>query len=164
MLLDAEFWVASAFVIFLGILGYAGGYRKVFNALDQRNDGIRRELDEARDLRQEAEVLLHDANRRRCDTDREIDAIMDAARIEARRLITEATMLADEMSRRQTALADSRILQAETQAIAEVRAAATDAAVSAAEEMLIGSVNGESASKAIWHGIDAVKVRFANGS
>ena len=162
MLLDAEFWVATAFVIFLGILGYAGGYRKVFDALDQRGARIKRNLDEARGLKQEAQALLREANQKQRDIEHEIEAIMNAARTEARRLIVEAKVMAEDVSRRQTALAETRIALAESQAVAEVRAAATEAAVSAAEQMLIQSVNGEDASRAFLSGIEAVKAKFGN--
>ena len=80
MPIEAEFWVAVAFVIFLGILGHVGVYRKVLDALDRRRAAIRRELDEARAIRQEAEAVLCDAQRKRREAASEIDQVIDDAR------------------------------------------------------------------------------------
>jgi F-type H+-transporting ATPase subunit b len=164
MLLDAEFWVAVAFVSFLAILGYAGVYRKVLDALDRRSAQIRRDLDEAGILKQEAEAILRDAHGRGRDVERDIAQIMDDARAEARLFMAEAKSRADELVRRRTKLAEAKIAQAESLAVAEVRAAAAEAAVSAAAKVLVRSVNGEVADRVVIRGIEAVKTSFRNGS
>ena len=45
-MLEAEFWVAVAFVIFLGVLGYFGVHKTLVKGIDDRRDRIRAELDE----------------------------------------------------------------------------------------------------------------------
>ena len=45
---DAEFWVAVAFVIFIGVLIKLGAHRVILGALDDRGARIKAELDEAR--------------------------------------------------------------------------------------------------------------------
>ena len=84
--LDAEFWVAVAFLIFLGVLAKLGVHRKILNALDDRSARIKVELDEARRVREEAQALLAEYQRKRQDADREADAIVVAAKAEAERL------------------------------------------------------------------------------
>src|SRR5258708_30364158 len=83
--LDAEFWVAVAFVIFLAILAKLGVHRKLLGALDDRGARIKAELDEARRVRDEAQALLADYQRKRMEADSEADAIIAAARAEAER-------------------------------------------------------------------------------
>ena len=65
MLSDPSFWVAIAFVIFVGLLGYLGVHRQLTRALDNRADRIKAELDEARRLKDEAMALLQEYQRRR---------------------------------------------------------------------------------------------------
>ena len=48
--MDAEFWVAVAFVLFLVVLGYFGVHRTLIDTLDKRRARIKAELDEARRL------------------------------------------------------------------------------------------------------------------
>ncbi len=45
---EAETWVALAFVVFLGLLGYIGVHRMLGKSLDDRAARIKAELDEAR--------------------------------------------------------------------------------------------------------------------
>ena len=55
---EAEFWVAVAFVIFVGVLVYVGVPKMLLNALDERGKRVQAELDEARRLKEEAQKLL----------------------------------------------------------------------------------------------------------
>jgi len=55
---EAEFWVAVAFVIFVGVLGYFGVHKLLLKGIDERRDRIKVEFDEARRLKAEAEALL----------------------------------------------------------------------------------------------------------
>ena len=164
MPLEAEFWVAVALVIFLGILGYTGVYRRVFDALDRRKATIRQDLDEAKGIRQEAEAVLRDAHRKRREVAGEIEQVIDDARAQARHLIVEAKARTEDFVRRGTRLAEARIAQAEQQAVADVRAMVAEVAVSAAEKVLIHSVNGEAAERIFHRGIEAVKANLGNNS
>ena len=56
-MIEAEAWVAVAFVLFLGILVYVGAHRRVIDGIDQRQARIKAELEEARRLREEAQAL-----------------------------------------------------------------------------------------------------------
>jgi F-type H+-transporting ATPase subunit b len=151
--LDAEFWVAVAFVIFLGVLAKFGVHRILLGALDDRSARIKAELDEARRLRDEAEALLAEYQRRRQDADREADEILVAARAEAERMAAEARTKVEEFVARRTKMAETKITQAEAQAIADVRAAAADAAVAAAERILTETIKGKVGETLIDQGI-----------
>ena len=63
MLLEAEFWVAVGFFLFVGVLVYYGVPQKMIGALDSRSTRIKAELDDAWRLRDEAEALLADYRR-----------------------------------------------------------------------------------------------------
>jgi F-type H+-transporting ATPase subunit b len=56
MLLDAEFWVAVAFVLFMGVVWKVGGFAQITKALDTRGRRVRSELDEAQGMKSEAEA------------------------------------------------------------------------------------------------------------
>jgi F-type H+-transporting ATPase subunit b len=155
--LEAEFWVAIAFVIFLGVLAKVGAHRLLIGALDDRSARIKAELDEARRVRDEAQALLADYQRRRGEADREADAIVVAAKAEAERLAAEAKVKVEDFVARRTKMAEAKIAQAETQAVADVRAAAADAAVAAAEKILSGTAKGKVADDLIAQGIRDLK-------
>ena len=150
---EAEFWVAVAFVIFLGVLAYVGVHRKIFDALDQRSARIKAELDEASRLRDEAEQLLRTYQRKQREAEQEAAGIIAGAKAEAERLAVEAKEKMEEFLARRTKMAETKITQAEAQALADVRAAAAEAAIAAAEKILTQTVKGKVADDLIAHGI-----------
>ncbi len=160
ILADAEFWVAVAFVIFIGVLIKFGAHRLILDALDSRAARIKGELDEARRVRDEAKALLAEYQRKRGEADREAEAIVTAAREEAERLAAEAKTKVEEFVTRRTKMAETKIAQAEAQALADVRSAAADAAVAAAEKILSETAKGKVGDDLIAQGIRDVRTKL----
>jgi F-type H+-transporting ATPase subunit b len=160
MMPSPEAWVAICFICFLGLLGYLGVHRKLFDALDARQTRIRTELDEAVRLREEAQALLAEFERKGLATEQEAEAIIASAKAEAERLVGEAKQRMEDFVARRTKMAEAKIAQAEAQALADVRSAAADAAVSAAEKILSVAAKGEVAEQLLARGIEDVKQKF----
>jgi F-type H+-transporting ATPase subunit b len=160
MIKEPEFWVAVAFVLFVAVMIYVGAHKKVVESLDHRSARIKAELDEARRLRDEAEKLLAEYQRKQGEAEREAEAIVADARAEAERVAAEARVKMEEFVARRTKLAEVKIGQAEAQALADVRAAAADAAVSAAEKILRDTAKGPVADNLVAQGIADVKAKL----
>ena len=160
LLHEAEFWVAVAFVIFVGIVVYAGVPAMMVRALDGRADRAKTELDEARRLRQEAESLLEEYQRKQQNAEAEAQQIIRDAQREGERMRAEAAAKIDDFVARRTRMAETKIGQAEAQALADVRAAAADAAVAAAEKILAQSVKGKVGDDLIAQGLADVKAKL----
>ena len=156
---EPETWVAVAFIIFVGILLYAGVHRKLAVALDARQARIKVELDDARRLREEAERLLADYQRRQREAEREASDIIAGAQAEAERIATDARSKVEDFVARRTKMAETKIAQAEAQALADVRAAA-EAAVAAAERVLTQTVHGQVADRLLAEGVENVKKKL----
>ena len=159
-LAEPEFWVAVGFVIFLGVLVYVGVPKMLLDALDDRAKRVQAELDEARRLKQEAQTLLAEYKAKQRQADEEAAAIIEGAKAEAERAAAESKTKVEDFVARRTKMAETKIAQAEAQAIADVRAAAADAAVSAAEKILTESVKGKVADDLITRGIGDVKSKL----
>ena len=155
-----EAWVAIGFACFLALLAYIGAHRKVFDALDQRRARIQAELDEASRLREEAQALLAEFERKGRAAESEAAAIIESAKAEAERLAGEAKLRMEDFVARRTKMAEAKIAQAEAQALAEVRSAAADAAVAAAEKLLATAAKGKVAVDLVARGIEDVKSKF----
>jgi F-type H+-transporting ATPase subunit b len=160
MPLEPEFWVALGFFLFIGVLAYFGIPQKMLAALDSRGARIKSELDDARRLRDEAEGLLAEYRRKREEAEREAEAIIAGARAEAERVAAEAKTRMEEFVARRSQVAEAKIAQAETQAVADVRAAAAEAAVAVAEKILTQSAKGEVAERLLADGIRDVKAKL----
>ena len=159
-MIEAEAWVAVAFVLFLGILVYVGAHRRVIDGIDQRQARIKAELEEARRLREEAQALLAEYQRKRHDADREAEAIIATANAEAERLAAEGKTRLEDFVARRTKMAETKIAQAEAQALADVRSSAADAAVAAAEKILSTTAKGKIADDLLVRGIADLRKGF----
>jgi F-type H+-transporting ATPase subunit b len=151
---EAEFWVAVAFVIFVGVLIYFKVHKLAVDAIDGRRARIEAELAEARRLREEAQALLAQYQRKQREAEREAAEIIAGGQAEILRLAVEAKAKMDDFLARRTKMAEAKIAQAEAQALADVRAAAAEAAIAAAEKILKDTVRGEVADTLIAKGID----------
>src|ERR1700744_1435961 len=143
MLLEPETWVAVAFVILMGGFAWLGVHRTVLTALDHRAERIKPELDDARRLKEEAAKVLAEYKARRATAEREAEDIVTNARAEAERIAADAKAKMEDFVARRTKTAESKIALAEAQAVPAVRAAAPEAAVTAATTILSQSVKGE---------------------
>ncbi len=159
-LYEAEFWVAVAFVIFIALIWRAGAHRSVLSSLDSRRDRIKNELDEARRLKDEAKGLLDQYKAKQREAEREASAILEQARAEAGELAAEGKRRLEEFVVRRTRQAQTKIAQAEAQALADVRAAAAEAAAKAAELVLSDTVKGKTADDVLTAAIRDVKTRL----
>jgi F-type H+-transporting ATPase subunit b len=157
---DPEFWVLLAFVIFIGVLVRFGVPKMALSALDDRSARIKQALDEAQRLRSEAQAVLTQYQQKRAEAEKEAQAIIVSARVEAERLAGEAKSKVEDFVARRTKMAESKIAQAEAQALADVRAAAADAAVAAAEKILVQTTHGAAAESLIAKGISDLKAKL----
>ena len=159
-MIEAEAWVAVAFVLFLGLLVYMGAHRRVITAIDDRQTRIKAELDEAVRLRQEAQAVLAEFERKGRDAENEAASIIAGAKAEAERLAVETKAKMEDFVVRRTKMAEAKIAQAEAQALADVRAAAADTAVAAAEKILAAAAKCKVAEDLLAKGIEDVRKKF----
>jgi F-type H+-transporting ATPase subunit b len=140
LLRDHEFWVLVAFIVGVSLLIWKGG-PAFTRGLDDRAARIRQQLDEAQRLRDEAEAMLADYQRKQRDALSEAEAIVARAKADAERIGAEAVAALEAQLKRREAQATQRIAQSEAQAVSEVRAAAVDVAIEAARRLLRESLD-----------------------
>ncbi len=157
---DPTFWVAVSFFLFLGLVVYFKVPKLVAKALDERAETIRAELDEATRLREEAQALYAEYERRQRDAEKEAQSIITQAEAEAERLAAETKIKLDELLERRTAQAEDKIARAETLALDEVRLAAAAAAITAAEKVIGKSLTKTKSAELIDASIDELTTRL----
>ena len=159
-ILEPEFWVAVSFFLFLGVIAYFGVHKKLASALDGRAASITRDLEEAKHLREEAAKVLADYERKQGDAAKEAQAIIKLASKEAEELAAETRRSMAEHFERRMKLAEDKIARAETEALREVRAAAADAAIAAAQTVIAAQLPPEGADALVKQGIAALKTKL----
>ena len=143
--MDATFWVGAAFVLFVGILVYLKVPGMLTGALDERAKKISNDLDQARELREEAQVLLATYQRKQRDALKEAEEIIAHAKEEAMREAEQAEKKLEEAIARRQQAALNKIALAEAQAENEVRDTAIEIAVAAATAVVAQQVRGDRA-------------------
>ena len=154
---DATFFVALSFVLFVVFVIWAGLPSTIIKSLDDRSEQIKKELDEARILHEEAQKLLATEKRKLEQCDAEVEDILKQASEQAA-LITEKSnnLLKEEIQRKQKQ-ADLKIAQARDEAVREVKAKASELSLIIAKEYLKENIDDNVASDMIDKSISDLK-------
>jgi F-type H+-transporting ATPase subunit b len=153
------FWVLVAVIIFIVVFG-AKIAVPLRNLLDSRADTVRRSLDEAAQLKAEAEAMLVDARKKRTQALAEAKDILARAREEAARTAAELTAEAELRARARERMVEERIQSAQASAIAHVRSTAVDVAIAATAQALREGLTAAEDSRLVDHAIAEVPSAF----
>ena len=134
--LDAPAWIALAMVVVFAILLWKRVPRAIGAALDRKIAGIREQLDEAAQLRAEAETLKAEYQAKAAQAEAEAAGVVERAHTEAAAIGRQAEADAAALIERRTRMAEDKIAAAERHAIEEVRARAASAAAAAAARII----------------------------
>ena len=152
---DPTFWVAVAFVVFV-VLVFKPIKGALIGGLDAKIAEIRQEVEEAEKLREEAQSMLANYQRRQRQAIQDAEAIVARAKEEAERHRAEADEAMKDMVRRQEEQAREKIAQAEAAAIQEVRSMSVELAMAAAEKLLADRLAGDEGSRLIDNSIEDI--------
>jgi F-type H+-transporting ATPase subunit b len=157
---DATFFAFVGLVLFLALVVYLKVPGMMARSLDDRADQIRNELAEAKRLREEAQHLLAEYQRKRKEAEAEAAHIVAAAEREAQMLTAEAKKKTEEFVANRTALSEAKIKQAEVDAMKAVRSAAVDLAIAAAGSVIAKKADGGVQSQLFQNAVGEVKSRL----
>jgi F-type H+-transporting ATPase subunit b len=144
--MGAGSFTALAMLVVFGLMLWARVPKMVAGMLDERIAGIRKQLDEAKALRAEAEKLRDEYAKKAAEADVEAAALRVQAERQAEEIVDKAKADADALIERHKAIAAEKIASAERAAVEELRAKVATAAATAARE-LIADKHGEAADR-----------------
>ena len=146
---NTNFIVTLGFILFIIVLFYFKVPGTIGKMLDQRADGIKKELDEARALREEAQSILASYERKQKEVQEQAVRIVEGAKAEAEAAAEQAKAdLANSVARRMAA-AEDQIASAQAAAEKDVRDAAVNVAIGAAREVIAAQLTAAAANKLI---------------
>ncbi|MBS0411760.1 MAG: ATP F0F1 synthase subunit B [Proteobacteria bacterium] len=157
---EAEFWVGVAFLVFVGLMIRLKVPGAIAGILDSRGQKIQAQLDEANQLREEAQRLLADIKVQREAAEKTAAGMIEAAKDDAKRLLADAKVKLEEDIKRRREMAERKIANAEAQASADVKAAAAELAAQAAEQVLATRIAGAKTDPLIDQGLAGLEARF----
>ncbi|MBB4104288.1 F0F1 ATP synthase subunit B [Allorhizobium borbori] len=157
---DATFFAFVGLLLFFVLIAYLKVPGMIGKSLDARAAKISDELAEAKRLREEAQHLLAEYQRKRKEAEAEAAGIVAAAEREAAALTAEARQKTEEFVARRNALTEQKIKQAEAEAIQVVRAAAVDLAIAAAEKVVAAKADSNVQNNLFQSAVGEVKARL----
>ncbi|MCZ4281802.1 F0F1 ATP synthase subunit B [Kiloniella laminariae] len=154
-----SFWVGVSFFIFVFLVIAKGG-KGILASLDARGEAIRKTLEEAQNLREEAQKTLAEYKRKQRDALKEAEEIVEHAKAEAIRVGEESAKELEVSLKRREQQAMDKINQAEAAALNEVRNQAVDVAISATKAILSSSITKPKAKALLDDSISALDGKF----
>ncbi|WP_336276443.1 F0F1 ATP synthase subunit B [Bartonella sp. CB178] len=137
------FWSLVGLVLFIILLIYFKIPDMIVRHLDMRAKRIKDELDEALRLREEAQEILAEYQRKHAEAEKDAQEIVIAAKREVEAVVAEARARAEEYVKNRNKLAEQKIAQAEADAIRVVSSSAVDLAVSAARTLIAKELDSD---------------------
>ena len=141
MTIDATFWVAISFVLFIGLLVYFKIPQKVNEMLNQLISNIKNEIDESEKLRNEAKVLLDNSQTKLDDAGKEAEKIIDQAKKDSEKLVIEINEKFHKSAEIKKKLAETKIAQMKEAAIKEIKDTSIKIAVDSVKKIITTSVD-----------------------
>ena len=157
---NSDFVVLIAFLLFIGVLVYFKVPAMLMGMLDKRAETIRRELDEARSLREDAQSLLAEFQRKRAEVEEQARTIVVQAKADAEAAATQAKADLEASIARRLKAAQDQIASAEADAVREVRNRAVAVAVAAARDVVASGLTDADRAALVVDSIDTVRAKL----
>jgi F-type H+-transporting ATPase subunit b len=154
--LDAPQWIALAMLAVFALIIWKRVPAMIGAALDKKIAAIREQLDEAAQLRAEAEALKAEYQAKAAAADKERETMLERARHEADALVEQAKTDTAALIERRTRMAEDKIAAAERHAIEEVRARAARAAAAAAARLISEEMDAGTDKNLVDHTIESL--------
>ncbi len=141
MVIDATFWVAISFVLFIGLLIYFKIPQKINEILNQLISNIKNEIDESEKLRNEAKTLLDSSQTKLDSANNEAGKITDQAKKNSEKLVIEINEKFHKSAEIKKKLAETKINQMKEAAIKEIKDTSIKIAIDSVKKIISTSVD-----------------------
>ena len=164
MSIDATFWVAVSFFIFVGVLFYFKVPQKIFDSLDQNIKKIKKDLDDAEKLKDDAKNILSEYETKISKSKQEINILMKKAQEESEKNKIKINNEFHNIFENRKKLAEEKIKQMKTQTIKDLKNSSVDIAILSLEKIIKNSIDKKKLDKINISSIDEAKKIFKNKS
>ena len=157
MIIDATFWVAVSFFIFLGVLIYFRIPQKITNNLSDSINKIKTEVDDAESLKDESKVILSDYEKKISNAKAEIKKMVDAASDDADRNVLKTNEEFHVQIENRKKSTEDQIKQMKNQALKDIKNASVKISIQAVEVLLKNSLDKNKLNKIFASSIEETK-------
>ena len=164
MTIDATFWVAISFLIFIGVIFYLKVPQKIDQSLNENIKKIKGDLDDAEKLKDEAKNLLSEYETKVSKSKEEIKNLIQDAKNLAEKNIIKTNEDFHKIIENRKKSAEEKIGQMKIQAIKDVKNSSVDIAIGSVEKIIKNSIDKKKLDKIYISSIEEAKKILKNKS
>ena len=157
MTIDATFWVAISFIIFLGILVYFKIPQKIKNVLNENISRIKNQINEAEKLREEAKNILSEHEKKISNSKAEVKLMIEKANENAEKNIIKTNEEFHRFMENRKKNTDERIKQMKNQALKDIKNTSVKIAIESVKKLLKSSIDKSKLDKIYLSSIEETK-------
>tara|TARA_B100001559_G_C16145408_1_gene459417 strand:- start:41 stop:538 length:498 start_codon:yes stop_codon:yes gene_type:complete len=164
MIIDAAFWVTISFLIFLGILVYFKIPHKIKSALEENILGIKKQINEAEKLKEEAKNILTEQEKKISNSKLEVKNMIDKANEESEKNVVQVNKEFHNSMENRKKSAEERIKQLKNQAIKDIKNVSVEIAIESVEKLIKNSIDKSKIDKIYISSIEETKLALKKKS
>ncbi len=164
MTLDAAFWVAISFFIFLGILIYFKIPQKIRDVLNENILNIKSQINEAEKLKEEAKNILSEHEKKISNSKAEVQSMIKKANEDSEKNIIKTNEEFHILMENRKKNAEERIKQMKNQALKDIKNTSVEIAIESVEKLLKNSLDKSKLDKIYLSSIEETKLALKKKS
>ena len=164
MIIDATFWVAISFLIFVGLIVYLKIPQKVKSYLEESISTIKNQINDAENLKNEAKNLLSEHEKKLSNSKSEIKTMIDLANEETEKTIIKSNSDFHKIMENRKKNTEERIKQMKEQAFKDIKNASVKIAIESVQRLLKNSLDKNKLDKFYQSSIEETKLALKKKS
>ncbi len=164
MIIDATFWVAVSFIIFILLLIYFKIPQKVKNILEENIIGIKKQIEQAESLKEEAKNNLANQEKKLSNAKREIQLMLKKANEDSERKIIQTNENFHRIMELRKKNTEDKIRQMKNQAIKDIKNLSIDIAIESVQKLMLNSLDKAKLDKIYKQSIEETKLALQKKS
>jgi F-type H+-transporting ATPase subunit b len=160
MIIDATFWVAISFFIFIGILVYLKVPQSVNNLLNNKIIEMKKELDEAEKLKFEAKNLLSDYENKIDKSKKEALEIISLAQKKSEENVLSTMKVFHQLMEDRKKQADQKITMMKENALNDIKNISVKISIESVRHLITNSIDKNKLEKIYNQSIEQAKTEI----
>ena len=164
MNIDATFWVAVSFLIFVGVLFYFKVPQKIYDLLDESIKKIQKDVEDAEKLKDEAKNILSEYETKISKSKQEINLLIKKAQSESEKNLIKTNEEFHKFMENRKKNAEERIRQLKNQVEKDIKNASVKIAIESVEKLIKNSLDKSKLDKIYSSSIEETKLALKKKS
>tara|TARA_B100001559_G_C15958020_1_gene375229 strand:+ start:36 stop:533 length:498 start_codon:yes stop_codon:yes gene_type:complete len=164
MTIDATFWVAVSFFIFIGILIYLRIPQKIKSILEENISNIKDQINEAEKLKEEAKNILSEHEKKISNSKAEVKSMINKANEDSEKNIIKTNEEFHNLMENRKKNVEERIKQMKNQALKDIKNTSVKIAMESVEKLLKNSIDKSKLDKIYLSSIEETKLALKKKS